>query len=163
MVGAIGIAGGSAAIVLALRQRIGAALVAVACALIAVNWIFVLKVLPSFEAYKPAPGLAAVLRERATPDDLIVTYNVALPSLVYYLRRHIDVFYDHGPVIELLRSGRPLFLMASRDDYERAIKPAESVPLCPVRSQATFDVKLRNVLSRQRLPEILLLTNKCGP
>ena len=98
---------------------------------------------------------------RAT-DDLIVTYNVALPSLVYYLRRHIDVFYDHGPVVELL-TGRPLFLMASRDDYERAIKPAEPVPLCRVRSQPTFDVKLRNVLSRQRLPEILLLTNKCGP
>jgi 4-amino-4-deoxy-L-arabinose transferase-like glycosyltransferase len=163
LVGAIGIAGGSAAIVLALRQRIGAALVAVACALIAVNWIFVLKVLPSFEAYKPAPGLVAVLKERATPDDMIVTYNVALPSLVYYLRRHIDVFYDHGPVIELLRTGRPLFLMASRDDYERAIKPEESAPLCRVRSQPTFDVKLRNVLSRQRLPEILLLTNKCGP
>ena len=161
-VGAIAIAGGSAAIVLALRQRIGAALVTVACALIAVNWIFVLKVLPSFEAYKPAPGLAALLKERATPDDVIVTYNVALPSLVYYLRRHIDVFYDHGPVIELLRSGRPLYLMASRDDYERAIKPAESAPLCRVRSQPTFDVKLRNVLSRQRLPEILLLTNKCG-
>ncbi len=133
------------------------------CALIAVNWIFVLKLLPSFEAYKPAPGLAAVLKERATPDDIIVTYNVALPSLVYYLRRHIDVFYDHGPVIELLRTGRPLFLMASRDDYERAIKPDESAPLCRVRSQPTFDVKLRNVLSRQRLPEILLLTNKCGP
>jgi hypothetical protein len=32
-----------------------------------------------------------------------------------------------------------------------------------VRSQPPFDVKLRNVLSRQRLPEILLLTNKCGP
>ena len=35
-------------------------LVAIACALIVVNWIFVLKVLPSFEAYKPAPGLAAI-------------------------------------------------------------------------------------------------------
>jgi 4-amino-4-deoxy-L-arabinose transferase-like glycosyltransferase len=161
LVGAMAIAGGSVAVVLAFRQRIGAALVAVACALIAVNWIFVLKVLPSFEVYKPAPGLAAVLGERAAPDDLIVTYNVALPSLVYYLRRHIDVYYDHGPVIELLRTGRPLFLVTSRDDYERAIKPAEAAPLCPVRSQPTFDMKLRNVLSRQRPPEILLLTNRC--
>ena len=72
---------------------------------------------------------------------------------------------EHDFLADRLREqfGRPLFLMASRDDYERAIKPAESAPLCRVRSQPTFDVKLRNVLSRQRLPEILLLTNKCGP
>ncbi len=70
-------------------------------------------------------------RSAPTPDDLIVTYNVALPSLVYYLRRHIDVFYDHGPCIELLQSGRPLFLMASRDDYERAIKPRQTRAALP--------------------------------
>jgi hypothetical protein len=162
LVGAAAIAGGAVAMLLAARQRVGAALVAILCALVVTNWVFVLKVLPSFEAYKPAPGLAAALKARAGPEDLIVTYNVALPSLVYYLRRHIDVFYDHGPVLDLLRSGRPLFLMASRDDYERAIKPAETVPLCQVSSQPTFDVKLKNVLSRERLPEVLLLTNKCG-
>ena len=90
VVGATAIVGGAAAMLLALRKRVGAALAAVACALVVVNWIFVLKVLPSFEAYKPAPGLAAELKERAGPEDLIVTYNVALPSLVYYLRRHIE-------------------------------------------------------------------------
>ena len=161
LVGIAAIAGGATAMLLAWRGRLGPALGAVAVALIVVNWIFVLRVLPSFEAYKPAPGLAAVLAERAAPTDLVVTYNVALPSLVYYLRRHIDVFYDHGPVLELLRSGRPLYLMASRDDFERAIKPDTPVPLCRVSSQPTFDVKLRNVLSRERLPEILLLTTKC--
>ena len=122
LVGATAIAGGAATMVLALRQRVGAALTVIAAVLVVVNWVFVLKVLPSFEAYKPAPGLAAILKERAAPDDLLVTYNVALPSLVYYLRRHTDVFYDHGPVLELLHSGRPLYLMVSRDDYERAIE-----------------------------------------
>ncbi len=162
LVGASAIAGGAVAMLLAWRQRAGAALVAIVCALIVVNWTFVLKVLPSFEAYKPAPGLAAVLKERAGPDDLIVTYNVALPSLVYYLRRHTEVFYDHDPVLALLHSGRQLFLMVSRDDYEREIKPVVTVPLCQVSSQPTFDVKLRNVLSRERLPEVLLLTTKCS-
>jgi hypothetical protein len=147
--------------VFALRRRAGAALVAVASALIVVNWVFVLRVLPSFEAYKPAPGLAEVLKKRAGPEDLIVTYNVALPSLVYYLRRHTEVFYDHGPVLDLLESGRPLFLMVTRDDYARAIEPATTARLCRISSQPTFDVKLRNVLSRQRMPEILLLTNRC--
>ena len=110
-VGAIAIAGGSAAIVLALpaahRRRTHHRRVRAHRGQLDLR----AEVLPSFEATSRR-RLAAVLKERATPDDLIVTYNVALPSLVYYLRRHIDVFYDHGPVLELLRTGRPLFLMA---------------------------------------------------
>ena len=162
MVGMVAAVAGASTIVLALRGRVAASLFVAACALVVVNWIFVLRVLPSFEAYKPAPRLAATLQSRAGAGDLIVTYNVALPSLVYYLRRHTEVFYDHGPVLELLQSGRPLYLMVTADDYERAIAPSVSTPLCRVSSQPTFDVKLRNVLSRQRLPEILLLTNKCA-
>jgi 4-amino-4-deoxy-L-arabinose transferase-like glycosyltransferase len=162
-VGTIGMVAGIATILLAVRNRLRQALLVVVSALVAVNWLFVLRVLPSFEAYKPAPGLAAVLQQRAGPDDLIVTYNVALPSLVYYLRRHTEVFYDHGPVLDLLESRRPLYLMLTSDDYERAIKPETRARLCRVSAQPTFDVKLRNVLARQRRPEVLLLTNKCDP
>ena len=161
-VGVIAIAGGTAAMFLAVRRRESMALTIVATSLVAVNWIFVSRMLPSFEAYKPAPALAAILEERAAPEDLIVTYNVALPSLVYYLRRHTDVFYDHGPVLELLGSGKRMFLLVYRDDYERAIKPVSPVPLCQIGSRPTFDVKLRNVLSRARPPQVLLLTTDCG-
>jgi 4-amino-4-deoxy-L-arabinose transferase-like glycosyltransferase len=160
LVGVAATVGGAVAMLLA-RRRAAAALLTIVSTLVFVNWVFVVMVLPSFEKYKPAPGLAAALARSAGKDDLLVTYNVALPSLVYYLRRHIEVFYDHGPVLELLRSGRPLYLMVSRDDYERAIRPDEPQPLCRVSSQPTFDVKLRNVLARERLPEVLLLTNKC--
>ncbi len=131
-VGVIAIAGGTAAMFLAVRRRESMALTIVATSLVAVNWIFVSRMLPSFEAYKPAPALAAILEERAAPEDLIVTYNVALPSLVYYLRRHTDVFYDHGPVLELLASRKRMFLLVYRDDYERAIKPVSPVPLCQI-------------------------------
>jgi 4-amino-4-deoxy-L-arabinose transferase-like glycosyltransferase len=161
IVGIGAVIGGAAAAGLAFRRRLSEALVVLACTLIVVNWVFVLRILPSFEAYKPAPGLAKVLEARAAPDDVIVTYNVALPSLVYYLRRHIEVFYDHGPVLELLSSSRrPLYLIVTVDDYERAIQPNVTEPLCRVSSQPTFDVKLKNVLSRRRLPEVWLMT-KC--
>ena len=160
LVGAGAMIGGSAAMLLA-RRRTAAALVAIVATLVLVNWTFVWLVLPSFEKYKPASGLVVELEKRAGPDDVLVTYNVALPSLVYYLRRHLEVFYDHGPVLELLRSGRQVFLITSRDDYERAIKPDAPSPLCIVSSHPTFDVKLKNVLARERLPEVLLLTNRC--
>jgi 4-amino-4-deoxy-L-arabinose transferase-like glycosyltransferase len=162
-VGIFAMAGGFGAVVLAWRKHAPAGLAVLASALIAVNWAFVLRVMPSFEVYKPAPGLAAVLRERAASSDLIVTYNVALPSLVFYLRRHIDVFYDHDEVLQVLRSKAPLYLMSSEDDYARLLAPAlPAGAFCLVTSQPTFDVKLRNVLARERLPEIVLITNKCG-
>ncbi len=160
-VGAIAMLGGAAIVALTVTNRLRPALLTVATVLVAVNWLFVLRVLPSFEAYKPAPGLARVLRERAGPSDLVVTYNVALPSLVYYLRRHTEVFYDHEPVLELLAARRPMYLLVTADDYERMIGPNTTPPLCRVSSQPTFDVKLRNVLARSRMPEILLMTNKC--
>jgi 4-amino-4-deoxy-L-arabinose transferase-like glycosyltransferase len=161
-IGVIAMAAGAATALLAARDRVAGALQVAAAALVAASWVFVLRVLPSFEAYKPAPALATTLQRIARPDDLIVTYNVALPSLVYYLRRHTQVYYDHEPVLELLQSRRPLYLMLTSDDYEKIIQPATPVPLCQVASQPTFDVKLRNVLSRVRLPEVLLVTNKCG-
>jgi 4-amino-4-deoxy-L-arabinose transferase-like glycosyltransferase len=160
-IGIVAVVAGAVVILLAARDRIGQALTAVAAAMIVASWIFVVRVLPSFEAYKPAPALARALQQHAQPNDRIVTYNVALPSLVYYLRRHIDVFYEHDPVLALLDSRQPLYLMMTSDDYDRIIKPATSASLCRVASQPTFDVKLRNVLSRVRLPEVLLLTNKC--
>ena len=160
-IGIVAVIAGAAVMMLAARDRVAHALLTTACALIVASWIFVARVLPSFEAYKPAVPLAAALERRAQTDDLIVTYNVALPSLVYYLRRHIDVYYDHDEVLPVLASGRPLYLMLTSDDYEKIIKPATQVRLCQVASQPTFDVKLRNVLSRVRLPEVLLVTNKC--
>jgi 4-amino-4-deoxy-L-arabinose transferase-like glycosyltransferase len=161
LIAASAMLGGGAGVLLAWRRQAAAGLLAIAAALVAINWVFVLRVLPTFEAYKPAPALADVLKSRAGPDDLIVTYNVALPSLVYYLRRHTTVFYDHGPVLELLRENRPFYLLVTVDDYERAIAPAAAGSLCPVASQPTFEVKLRNILARGPRPEILLMTNKC--
>jgi 4-amino-4-deoxy-L-arabinose transferase-like glycosyltransferase len=161
LAGGIAIAGGACALVLALVKRSREALLAIAAVMIAVNWVFVLRVLPSFEAYKPAPGFATVLQARAGPNDQIVTYNVALPSLVYYLRRHTDVFYDHEPVLPLLESDRTVYLMLPRHDYETIILPAVKARTCIVSRQPMFDVKLKNVLTRERLPELLLVTNKC--
>jgi 4-amino-4-deoxy-L-arabinose transferase-like glycosyltransferase len=160
-VAVLGFLGGGIATVFAVRQRIAAALLTIACALGAISWVFVLRVIPSFEAYKPAPELAVALRQRAGPDDLIVTYNVAVPSLVYYLRRHTEVFYDHEPVIELLQSRRPLYLLLPEDDYTRAIEPGAPGALCKIAALPTFEIKLKNVIAREKPPEVWLMTNKC--
>ena len=79
---------------------------------------------PTFEAYKPRTRAAEVLKSRASPDDLIVTYNVAAQPRLY-LRRpdslHTTV------VLDLLRGNRPLYPVGDRRRLPNAIEPAASV------------------------------------
>ena len=160
LIGGAALVGGAATMLLAWRSQTGAALVALAVTMVVLNWTFVLRVLPSFEAYKPAPGFARVLEERARPEDVIATYNVALPSLVYYLRRHVAPAYDPDPIRQVVDSGRTAYVILPRPDHE-VIQSLTSTPTCIVSTQPTFDVKLRNVLARDPLPELLLITNRC--
>ena len=54
-------------------------------------FVFVLRTLPSFEAYKPVPGFAEThppARRRRTMSSRPTTQS--MPSLVYYLRRHVE-------------------------------------------------------------------------
>ena len=67
-----------------------AAAAAIAAGFVALNGVFVLRTLPSFEAYKPVPAFAAAISRRAAPGDVVATYDQALPSLVFYLRRHVE-------------------------------------------------------------------------
>jgi hypothetical protein len=120
----------------------------------------VLGVLPSFEAYKPVPGLARVLGREAAPEDGIATYNVAVPSLVYYLRRHVDMTYDPAPIVELLDSPRRAFVILPSGDYD-AVRARARTRTCILSAHPTFDMKLRNVLARNPLPQLLLITNRC--
>ncbi len=160
-VGAVGTIGGIVTLALALSTRSRAALLALAMAMIVLNWIFVLQVLPSFERYKPVPRLSDAITARARPDDAIVHYNVALPSMVYYLNRHIEVLFDRERFLEALRGDRTVFAVLSAGDYAR-LEPAMGVRTCVLERAPTVNVKLGAVLARDPLPEVILITNRCG-
>jgi 4-amino-4-deoxy-L-arabinose transferase-like glycosyltransferase len=160
-VGVIGAAGGLATLALALANRARAALLITLTSAIALNWMFVLVVLPSFERYKPVPTLSAIIAARATPEDVIAHYNVALPSMVYYLRRHIDVLFTSEPLLERLRGPRRVYAVLSDEDYAR-IESSIGVPTCIIGRSPTVNVKLKWVLARKPLPEVLLITNYCN-
>ena len=46
-------------------------------------------------------------------------------------------------------------------DYDE-LRPQISRPTCIIDRRPTFDVRLKNVLSRDPPPELLLITNDCG-
>jgi 4-amino-4-deoxy-L-arabinose transferase-like glycosyltransferase len=159
-VGLIALAGGLAALLLGARRRPGFAGIALIATLIGVNWVFVLRTLPEFERYKPVPGFSQVLEARLQPDDKIAHYQASLPSMVYYLRRHVDQYFDAPSFVQAMMVPTRVYGVLSDDDYA-ALAPELASRTCVVDRRPTFDVKLANVLARQPLPELLLITNQC--
>jgi len=159
-VGWVAAAGGLIAAAVAIGGRAKEALGVIAVALVSLNCAFVIRVLPSFERYKPVPRLSAAIRERAAPDDVIAHYNVALPSMVYYLRRPIDVMFDREQFLQRLGGDRRVFAVLSASDYA-VLQPSMGVPTCVLGREQELNVKLKAVLAREPLPEVLLITNRC--
>jgi hypothetical protein len=149
------------ALLLAIFNRPRAALMVVVLAVVTLNWAFVIRVLPSFERYKPVPRLSAAIRERLAEGDVVAHYNVALPSMVFYLERHIDVLFDRDKFLRTLAGGHTVYAVLSAADYDE-LRPAIGVPTCVLDRQSTVNVKLKAILARDPLPEVLLITNRCG-
>ncbi len=160
-VGAAAAIGGGVALVLAVANRTRTALAIVLVSLVTLNWAFVLRVLPSFERYKPVPSLSAAIRDRITEGDVVAHYNVALPSMVYYLGRHIEILFDQEAFLQLLRGGKKVFAVLSASDYAQ-LQPIAGVNTCVLDRRPTVNIKLKAVLARDPLPEVLLITNRCN-
>jgi 4-amino-4-deoxy-L-arabinose transferase-like glycosyltransferase len=160
LVGAIAVAGGIVAALLVVRRRQFAGVLTVLAALAAMNWVIVVRVLPDFERYKPSPAISDFLRQRVAPGDVVATFNVNTPSMVYYLRRHIDIYYGAQPFIDAVKGGARMFGVVSQSDYER-LRTEIGSGSCVLLRVPTFEVKLRDVLARNPLPQLVVITNRC--
>jgi 4-amino-4-deoxy-L-arabinose transferase-like glycosyltransferase len=162
LMGTMAMAGGLLAAGLAAARRSRTALLALAVTFVGLHVIFVAQALPGFERYKPAPGFARTLEPRLQPPDRLVTFDEALPSLVYYLRRHIDPYFDEQEFLAAFQAGGTVYGILSTENYRR-LAGRLGVPTCEIERRPTFDVKLRNIVAQQPLPELVLITNRCGP
>jgi 4-amino-4-deoxy-L-arabinose transferase-like glycosyltransferase len=160
IVGAVGLAGGAITVALVAMRRPAGAVMALLAAVITVNWVFVLRVLPEFERYKSSPAFSRTIHDRLQPGDVVAHYRVDQPSMVFYLRRHVEQYFDEPAFLAAVRSGRRVFAVLSANDYA-ALAPQIGSVTCVLERRPTFDVKLKNVLARQPLPELLLITNQC--
>ena len=159
-VGLLTIAGGLGALGLSAAGRWQQGLLAFLAAGIALNWLFVLQVLPSFEKYKPVPQLTRFLEPRLEEDDVVAHYSVAMPSMVYYLRRHVEVTYDRDTFIGIMRQPRRVFGMLWAAEYEK-LKADIGVPTCAINHTPSFNIKIGAVIRREPLPTIVVITNRC--
>jgi 4-amino-4-deoxy-L-arabinose transferase-like glycosyltransferase len=160
-VGAIGLAGGISVVGLALTRRPEAAALALLASVIAVNWVFVLRVLPEFERYKPVPEMSAVIQQRAQPGEGVAHYRVALPSMAYYLRRHFEGFDSREGFLAFMQRQGAYAVMRA-EDY-RDVAPELGPRVCVVGEWDAFQAKLKDILAHRPLPKLVLVYNRCQP
>ena len=158
-VAVVAIAGGLGAVVLAFAGQWRRGLLVFLAAGVLVNWILVLRVLPSFEKYKPVPPLTRFLESRVAEGDIIAHYSVALPSMVYYMRRHIEVTYDRARFIEIMRGPSRVFAVLWTEEYERL--KGELGATCELHRTPSFNIKIGAVIEREPLPHLVVITNRC--
>jgi hypothetical protein len=158
----IAIVGGLVVALLPWRGRHVVAVSAVLLVFIAFNWILAVRALPDFERYKPVVPLSRIIERRAGPADVVAHFDVALPSMVYYLRRHIAGGLAEETFRQLLRSDRRVFAVLPDDRYD-ALKDTFGVETCVIGRHATSDIRLRSLLEREPPPEVLVITNRCPP
>jgi len=149
-------AGASAALVWTVRRRVWPAIASLAGALIIAHGILVGWAMPDFERYKPVPQLARVVQERAGPGAVVGMYKVAVPSLVFYLRRHVSQMFGEEELAAFLSHHAEVYLVMTDDDYA-AVSRTLPIPLRVIARAPRFEAQLDDFLSRAELPSLLLV------
>lgn len=147
-------------VTLMLRRQMAAAVAVLATVFIAFNWILVAKVLPSFERYKPSVAFSDKIRQQAQAGDTVAHFEAAMPSMVFYLRRHIDLVEDQQTFLTLMQSGRPAYVVLPENRYEE-LRSEFRVSTCVLDRRPTADVKLRDVLAGRGPASLVLVTTRC--
>jgi hypothetical protein len=159
LIGCIALLGGLSSTGAVLLKKSRAALLTGALTLAACNWVFVLWTLPDFERFKPVRPACELIASEARPDALVGYYKTAYPSMVFYLRRPIFEYYEQADIEAAFSSGKEIFCLITAVEYEaiKARLPAQTRVLA---SYPIFQVKLKSVLERVELPQVLLISNK---
>jgi hypothetical protein len=105
------------------------------------------------------PHLARVIEAASPPAVRVATYRYATPSLVFYLRRHVDELLDERQLVDFFVQYPGAFCIMRAEDYPAA-RDALSVPTRVVADTPRFDVKLPDVLARSPLPRLVLVTSR---
>jgi 4-amino-4-deoxy-L-arabinose transferase-like glycosyltransferase len=138
------------------HQRARALLVSLG-GILAVLWIVVVVGLPAFERYKPVPKLALAIEASPVRAQRVGVYRFAAPSLVFYLRRHVDEMFDANQLHAFLTRGPGGYCLIRGNDYA-AMRDTLPVPTRIVATAPRFDIRMGDVLRRAPLPTLVLIT-----
>jgi len=162
IVGAVLVAGGVAAGMLAFRAPLLTVAAALATTAVAANWLLVLVAMRPFEQFKPVEPMSAWLREHGN-GAVVAHYKTPLASMTYYLGRPVTPVFDNESMTSLIDREPALYVMARPGDIAE-ITARNAVPVCVLqkRKLPVFDAKLSEIRTGH-LPEIWLagIKNAC--
>ena len=153
------IAGGVAVLALVVSGLGRAAVATLAVTFVAFNYIFVTRTLPSVERLKPVVPLANTFLQRARPSALLGSYEMMLPSLVYYAGRQVETLESPEQVRAFYADPRGAWAIMDdgRFDSLHTLVPG----LCVAARHPRLDPKFDDVLSGRPPADVLLVTNQC--
>jgi hypothetical protein len=105
--------------------------------------------------------LSRIIAQHAAPEDVVAHFDVALPSMVFYLRRPIDIWFDPAAFVQQMQSGRAVYAVLPANRYQE-LEGEFGVRTCVLMRHPTSDIRLRSVLQREPPPDVLLITNRCA-
>jgi 4-amino-4-deoxy-L-arabinose transferase-like glycosyltransferase len=137
-----------------------------AAGFVAFNYVFVLRILPDAERLKPVPAIARLFNERAAPDARIASFNMDLPSLVFYTNHAIQPMGGVDQAAAFFRDGTQGWMILGVPEWSalqvQARNPAERVaPLCVAARQPLLPATVEEFVGRKRPPEAILVTSLC--
>jgi hypothetical protein len=92
----------------------------------------------------------------------VVHYDVALPSMVFYLRRHVETLFAPEELLGVMQDSRDVLAVMPEHRYQE-LAGKFGRPTCVMLRRATFDAKLREMLSGREPPALLLVATRCPP
>ena len=162
-------------VVLGLKSRAVIALTAIAATLVLANYVFALVALPAVEAFKPvlpmvqtieareAEAVKAAGRAPGEPPP-VAHYREVLPSMAFYLKRPIEDIFDMQTLVARVHQVPAMYVMMRPNHYAELQARAAplGIPTCIVSRHTLFEAKLKNVLSGDPWPELLLVGTRAA-
>jgi 4-amino-4-deoxy-L-arabinose transferase-like glycosyltransferase len=150
---------GVTALALLWRRAPAAAFAILAAGFILFNYLFVLRALPDVERLKPSPPLAQVVADRASPAAALASFNIELPSFVFYAGRPVERLFDADQAARFFANHGDAWMLVGEGEWSdlRPRLPAA----CVAARHPLFLSKGSDILRGQPPPDVLLITNNC--
>lgn len=157
--------GGLGAVGLTAARRHAAAMAVLAGGFVLANYVLALAVMPDAERFKPVPPLAETFRAKASPNAELTSYNMMLPSLVYYADHPVVELGSAEQAIERLSGSREAWLLTGDREWAEVGPRATSACVADREHLFAFNLSLRDLARGVEAPGVVLVTNApavCG-
>jgi 4-amino-4-deoxy-L-arabinose transferase-like glycosyltransferase len=134
---------------------------ALAGALWAIYMMCTLFYLPAMEEYRPIKLFCSQIETQIQAEDEVGSFRIALPSMVFYLRRPIFEENDLEQMAQKFRSGKRVFCVLSERDYNYFVDEKD-FEIFVLDRHSRLAMRMSTLLNAGSFPgeELLLISNR---